>query len=209
MKSHRISDVDPAFGVKRDTGRIGWDLVVADFDADRTHRYFLGRYWSLGPTLLWIMLNPSVAHATKSDHTATKVREFSKRLGFGGFEVINLFALISTDPKGLAKLASTKVSQAEHYYWRVAAEVYFVIGEEYWSCSGLTMAAWGAQKIATKRTAELLNVFAGNKLLCLGRTKGGQPNHPLMLPYDTRHEIFYAPVGSPKAVLMAGAPEQP
>jgi hypothetical protein len=210
MSLVRLADTDPAPGVKRETGRIGWDLALADFDAERTNRYFLGRYWEALPTLLWIMLNPSVAGVDIDDPTIRKCCGFAQRHGFGGVEVINLFSLISTDPKGLAKLTSFELSLAERYYWETAAKVYHLSGEQYWSNGERsTMVAWGAQKMAAKRTDELLKVFRGNKLLCLGRTQGGQPNHPLMLAYATPISIFHAPVGSPEAVLMAGAPSQP
>ena len=132
-----------------------------------------------------------------------------RRLGFGGFEIINLFAFIATKPTALKALPSVDLSAAERYYWTTAAKAYHTTSEEYWSNSErLAMAAWGAEKVAMRRTAELLKVFRGNKLICLGRTQSGQPNHPLMLAYATRHEIFQAPLGSPEAVLMGGTPEQ-
>jgi len=73
----------------------------AVFSADRRYRYRLWRTWGTGRRVLWILLNPSKAGAFDDDATIRKCRGFAKRWGFDGIEVVNLFALISTDPKGL------------------------------------------------------------------------------------------------------------
>ena len=35
------------------------------------------------------------------------------------------------------------------------------------------------------------NAFYAQRLYCLGRTKGGDPRHPVRLGYDTELETFY------------------
>lgn len=70
-----------------------------------TYRYSLFR--STGAVgdehLLWVMLNPSTADATKDDPTIRKVVEFTRRAGYGGACVVNLFAFRATKPKDLRR----------------------------------------------------------------------------------------------------------
>ncbi len=203
---HRLADMSPPSGVKREIGRDGWDLGVADFSLDGKHRYFLGRYWDPGlPTVLWILINPSVAGATGGDPTARKVRGFSERLGCGGFEIINLFSLVSTDPRGLRALPPG-VTVLEHWYWQQAAKAYYSSSADIWNNSRrMVIAGWGAKKLATQREPDLLKVLAKVHLSCLGLTKGGQPNHPLMLAYATKGAIYRAVPGSIEAEIQASS----
>ena len=71
----------------------------AKFNKARTKRYFLFRKWSERPTIVWIMLNPSVADEKYDDKTISKCMKFSNCWGYGGFYVLNLCSDISTCPK--------------------------------------------------------------------------------------------------------------
>lgn len=69
---------------------------------DGVYRYHLWR--RLGPgdrSLGFVMLNPSTADANEDDPTIRKCVGFARTLGYDMVEVCNLFALRSTDPKGL------------------------------------------------------------------------------------------------------------
>ena len=60
------------------------------------YRYLLWREWNAKlPRLLWILLNPSTADERVDDPTLRRVLGFSRSYGFGGLEVVNLFALRS------------------------------------------------------------------------------------------------------------------
>lgn len=203
----RLADIDPPEGIEREKGRVGWDLGLADFDKDRKHRYFLGRYWdSVKSTLLWLMINPSVAGGWEDDHTVVKVSEFSKRFGFGGFEIVNFFSLISSDPKNLRSLPSFESTAMEQHYWTQAAKIYLrTPAEAFDGVPIYVMAGWGATKFAAVRRDEVLKVFEKNTLHCLGKTKGGQPNHPLMLAYATQCSVWRPGVGSLEAAIATGA----
>ena len=204
----RLADVDPPEGIKREKGRVGWDLGLADFDQGRRHRYFLGRYWdSTLSTLLWLMINPSTAGAWENDHTVTKVTEFSKRFGFGGFEIVNFFSLISSDPKELKSLPSFESTEVERFYWKHAARLYLRTPSEAFDGAPIyVMAGWGGTKFATIRRDEVLKVFERNTLHCLGKTKSGAPNHPLMLAYATQCSVWRPGVGSLEESIAKGAP---
>ena len=78
------------------------DRVGALFSPDRVYRYRLWRRWKPEePALVYVMLNPSTADEIDSDATVTRCIERARRMGYGGIEVVNLFALRSTDPTAL------------------------------------------------------------------------------------------------------------
>jgi hypothetical protein len=67
--------------------------------ADRRYRYNLWRTWDRTlPVCGWVMLNPSTADETKLDPTLRRVLDYSRRWGYGGFVIRNLFAYRATDP---------------------------------------------------------------------------------------------------------------
>lgn len=67
----------------------------------QTYRYALTWQWAPGPRLLWVMLNPSTASELVNDPTVERCERRARALGFGGFRVVNLFALRATDPRAL------------------------------------------------------------------------------------------------------------
>ncbi len=74
----------------------------ADFSPDRKYRYVLRRkIGSSARRVVFIMLNPSIADEVRTDPTVRRCVGFARRWGFGALEVVNLFALVSTDPNGL------------------------------------------------------------------------------------------------------------
>lgn len=75
----------------------------AYFSDDGQYRYVLRRWWNNAKSpVTFIMLNPSTAGATVDDMTLRKCEGFAQRWGFGSLIVVNLFALIATDPDELA-----------------------------------------------------------------------------------------------------------
>ena len=57
------------------------------------------------PTLLFIGLNPSRADAERDDPTLRRLQAFARAWGYGGLEVLNLFARISASPAVLRRSA--------------------------------------------------------------------------------------------------------
>lgn len=166
---------------------VGKDVVVesgklgdATFSNDKVYRYRLTRsLGSAGFRICWAMLNPSKADGDRNDLTVSKCMEFSRRMGASSLVVVNLFALISTDPKKLLTHADP-VGPLNRYFLKTAA-----LG-----CDKL-MVAWGAlprriMGAAAPMVEELL--FWNKQTFCLGDTKSGAPRHPSRLGYATNVE---------------------
>lgn len=67
------------------------------------YRYQLYRIWDRKlPFVMFCMLNPSTADATKDDRTIEKIKRFTEKWEYGGFYVGNLFAYRSTNPAELS-----------------------------------------------------------------------------------------------------------
>jgi hypothetical protein len=54
-------------------------IATAAFSPDRTFRYALERSWGIGPTLLFIGLNPSTADEYTNDPTVTRCQNYAYR----------------------------------------------------------------------------------------------------------------------------------
>ena len=80
-------------------------ISEATFSECGRYRYTLRRAWDAGPshsgTVCWVMRNPSTADADKLDPTLRRCRGFTLGWGFAAMSVVNLYALRSTDPRGL------------------------------------------------------------------------------------------------------------
>lgn len=130
----------------------------------------------------FVMLNPSTADGLDDDPTIRKCIGFTKRWGLDRFFVVNLFAFRSTDPDELSTFARRGVNiigpQNDEWIRTRCASAKRVI------------CAWGAWKNKELMPPRIdavtrMLVSMGVKPWCLGKTKDGQPRHPLMLSYAT------------------------
>jgi hypothetical protein len=147
------------------------------------YRYWLLRAWDAGAaTMVFVMLNPSVADAAIDDPTIRRCIGFARREGFGGIFVVNLFAFRSASPKRLKRIDDPV--GAENQRWRQRA---IEIAKER---GAVIVAAWGAG--AGCNAADFCDVAAssGVTLMCLGRTRDGGPRHPLYVRADQPFEPF-------------------
>jgi hypothetical protein len=148
-------------------------------DGGAMYRYVLTRRWSTTqPSLGWWCRNPSTATAFLSDQTVAKIKEFTRRGGYGGFDLLNLDALRSTDP---TVLDNHPAPTGPHNDAILAA---------YARHSGPVVVAWGGLPPSDRvraRAAQAITLLteAGTSVLCLGTTKGGYPRHPSRVGYDT------------------------
>lgn len=145
------------------------------------YRYMLRRTWDHGkPRVLFVMLNPSTADAQIDDATIRSCIRLSKCLGYGSFEVVNLFALRATDPAELAK-AQDPVGPDNDF--RIEAAIL--------RCD-LAICAWGAHPMAGNRSNHVRGLLRSHRpaVFCLGKTKAGAPKHPLYIKSGTPLETY-------------------
>lgn len=149
-------------------GTHGWALF-GDGGAASCYRYTLGRQLPAADhgRVLFCMLNPSTADHLVLDPTVTRCRNYSIAWGFSSMVVVNLFALRSTDPRGLRTVADPVGPENDEHIAREAAAAEAVV------------VAWGAEPIAAERARRVLPLLG--RCWCLGTTKDGQPKHPLYL----------------------------
>lgn len=157
---------------ERSLDGIGW----ARFSDDRTKRYRLSRQLTQNTSqwasrIVFIMLNPSTADAFKVDPTIRKCCQFAVRWAADVLEVVNLFALRSTDPKAL-NTAWPLVGAGDDNDAQIL--------QAYVGASRV-IAAWGNHGARNDRGAYVrkMLVARGVKLEHLGLTDDGFPKHPL------------------------------
>lgn len=153
----------------------------------RRYRYYLQRSWHPDrPRLCFIMLNPSTADETLNDATIRVCMGRAASMGRGGVDIVNLFALRSTDPRGLYPLDVLPVSEPGDPY-KNDRIIECVVKQ----ASGV-ICAWGKHgahlhrdRIVLQRLREL-----GVSPSALKVNLDGSPAHPLRIPYS-RHPVPY------------------
>lgn len=142
-------------------------------DSDKPqYRYSLMREFGdlfINKSMCIIMLNPSTANATEDDPTIRRCVSFAQKNECGKLIVVNLFAIISSDPKRL--LEPFPIGRANDLFIVEAA-----------LAADIVVVAWGAfPKYIRDRDQEILGTLKkqGVKTFCLGLTKEGFPRHPL------------------------------
>lgn len=128
----------------------------------------------------WIMLNPSTADDLADDATVRRVISFTARLGCDVAEVVNLYALISTDPRELRRAfdRGEDIVGSENE----AANVEAMRGAR--ESMGLVIAAFGDDPMGRRAWADVYRRadLAGVDVVhCLGETASGAPRHPVRL----------------------------
>jgi hypothetical protein len=80
---------------------IGSSAVFGGPNGDE-YRYSLERTWDDSlPTVMWVMMNPSVADPVYDDPTVAKCRRYSEDWGAGRMLVGNTLVFRATDQRGL------------------------------------------------------------------------------------------------------------
>jgi hypothetical protein len=131
-----------------------------------------------GPPMVFVMLNPSTADALQDDPTIRRCCGFARREGCGGIVVVNLSPWRATDPAHLdaairrGEDVELEEKNREAMLW--ARDV-----------GGLWVLAWGSGiRPWMDRAARTARSIAPRPM-CLGKTKMGEPRHPLMLASST------------------------
>lgn len=162
----------------------------ARFSADRRYRYVLGREfvatqgdllsgWEVvsgRDTVLFVMLNPSVASERVDDPTLRRCMGFANAWGFRRVELVNLFGYVTPDPLEL-RGATDPVGRRNDSVIRQRAR-----------SADRVVVAWGNHGAFQARAEAVLALLwgTGTPLFHLGLTQDGHPRHPLYLPSDTQ-----------------------
>ncbi len=141
---------------------------------DGSYRYRLWRTLEEVRTtkrVLFVMLNPSTADEHRDDPTLRRCIGFAKQWGFRRVDVCNLFAYRSSSPRVLRTAVDPVGPLNDGVLREVAAE------------AALTVVAWGADgKLGRRGDYVAATVLRKRALYCLGRTRSGEPRHPLYVP---------------------------
>lgn len=137
------------------------------------YRYWLSREWGMGKPCLFIMLNPSTADAAKDDPTIRRCVGFAKSWGYEKIYVGNLFAIRSTNPRGIFAAPIPNPPDAKEYLRSMVDCVR--------EAGGICIAAWGNHGAYDGQDNVMVEWFREFQmpLYVLGLTKRGQPLHPL------------------------------
>jgi hypothetical protein len=137
----------------------------AEFSECGKYRYCLRRIWDTDlPFAMCIGLNPSTANSEEDDTTITNLCALLSKSGYGGLFMMNLFALISSNPDDL-RACPDPLKDNDPWLAAMASR-----------CDDVIF-CWGAFKQAEYRAKKLIKMFP--MALCLGKTAKGHPIHPL------------------------------
>lgn len=125
--------------------------------------------------IVFVMLNPSSADEHTDDPTIRRCIGFAETLGFNRVDVVNLFAMVATDPRDLWSTPVLEAVGPENDQWLLATCL---------QPASFVVCAWGAQPRAAERAASVRHMLRmkGVVLHHLGLTSAGDPRHPLYLP---------------------------
>lgn len=161
-----------------------YPVTEREADMEGLYRYSLRIGWRGGlGALLFCMLNPSTADALADDRTSHRCIDFAQQWGFASLEIVNLFALISTESAVLRTAPAPVGPRNDAAILRALARTQRAV------------VAWGGAIIFRPRMNPLLRgrdqavlqliAAQGRAVECMGLTEEGQPRHPLMLKKTT------------------------
>lgn len=145
------------------------------------YRFALSRVWDAGgPKVTFVMLNPSTATEIQNDPTVERCERRARTLGYGAFQVTNIFAFRATDPK----VMKTQIDPvgADNDTMILAAAVW----------ADLVVCAWGSHGAHLGRGQKVGDMLRQTKqpLHHLGLTKEGHPKHPLYIGYSEQPRLW-------------------
>lgn len=146
----------------------------AGFSDDLSHRYVLCREWDTAlPKVAYCMLNPSTADAFKNDPTVERCQRRAIVGGFGGYYILNAFALRSTDPEVLRFQDDPVGEENDAAILEYATKAHAVI------------LGWGTDGAYLNRDVAVLALLerTGRPIMALSTNMDGTPRHPLYVSY--------------------------
>ena len=160
-----------------------WSYSEAEFSPCRRYRYRLWRVWGEPDTprrLCMVMLNPSTADEFKNDPTVERCCRRARMWGYERIDVVNIFALRSTNPQGLYDCDDPIGPDNDNAILQAA------VGAD------LTVAAWGNHGQLGGRGAAVMAMLKQNNIApqAFKLSKQGEPVHPLYQPYSALPQPF-------------------
>lgn len=153
----------------------------ATFSPCDSFRYLLWRTWLTGEgTLMFLMLNPSTADASKNDPTIERCQRRAVQLGYRQLIVANIFAYRSTDRSVLKTLADPVGPDNDDAILQAARAASKIV------------CAWGVDGTIMQRSAKVRELLREFDLWSLKLTAGGEPGHPLYVEYDVEPALLQA-----------------
>ena len=150
-------------------------------DKDEQCRYVLGKKGN--KTMICIGANPSVAKSNESDKTMSNICSILANNGYDGYAMINLYPLISTNPDELKdfdeKIHKTNLEKIK----AILAEFK---NSDILLCYGDVLNK--RKYLKEPCLKDILKLFDGHKIKCLGTTQKGLPRHPSRI--STKSEII-------------------
>jgi hypothetical protein len=149
-----------------------------------TYRYTLSRHFEGGEgSCVFVMLNPSTADSAVDDPTLRRCMGFAIGWGFRRLVVVNLYAFRATKPADLWRAEDPVGPENDNWIRHELAD----------SQTRRVVLAWGAHGKKNgrgQRVEDLIRVErrSGTYAGTLGRTKAGEPKHPLYLRADTEFQ---------------------
>ena len=165
--------------------RIEYDKRGCEFSEDKKYRWSLYRFWTEGPRILFAMHNPSDADFSKwpyvTDPTQERIADFSKRLGYGGLYVWNLYGYRTPYPRVL-KTIEDPIGELNDQ------KLLELLGK-----TEITVGAWGCQnnkKFHERAESVKKTLLSVRPIYCLETSKDGCPRHPLYLKHTLKLKLL-------------------
>jgi hypothetical protein len=152
-----------------------------------TYRYALSRnletprlFNAVTQRCLFVMLNPSTADASTDDATIRRCKAYASSWSYHVLDVVNLFALRSTDPTALREHTDPVGPDNDSHIANYARHASFVVVA--WGSHARQKNGWAHNG----RAAHVMGILreAGADPRCFGVTGNNQPRHPVRLAKD-------------------------
>ncbi|MGJ8622801.1 MAG: DUF1643 domain-containing protein [Yoonia sp.] len=157
---------------------------TAQYSDCERYRYALTRTWDpAGKRVLFVMLNPSKATEVQNDPTVERCERRARALGFGAFQVTNIFAWRDTDPFAMRKAKDPVGPENDAT----------ILAGVAWADQ--VIAAWGTHGAHLDRGPQVGAMLhaSGKPVYTLGLSKHGHPKHPLYISYSQLPVLWQTP----------------
>jgi hypothetical protein len=186
-------------------GRAMTDLIIrraATFGGNGTLRFTLTREWDdRKPKVCFIGHNGATATHERDDPTCQRWMHFARSWGFGGFDAVNLYPIMTADPAEARRWADWEHNGPDWWVRDVLHENVEIVSRTA-KAAGLVVACWGAIAQDDMWIDHVIeSVVYGEEpwppIHVFGLTKNGATIHPMArgknrIPNDARPTLWKA-----------------